>query len=151
ALDHAAHHNRLVLLVGDAGVGKSTLARAATAEIGDRVHVLWGRCLPVWPVREVLAAAAGLAPTEPAGVLSTSIHRLGADTWPDPVAAPVTAESLCRLAALEVDEPGPAAQPGPGTTRELAAAIGAHALARRLAGAGAAGPGRSRTGGGMAR
>ena len=129
ALDHAAHHNRLVLLVGDAGVGKSTLARAVTAEIGDRVHVLWGRCLPdwqslpFWPVREVLAAAAGLAPTEPAGVLSTSIHRLVADTWPDPVAAPATAESLCRLAGLEVDEPGPAAQPGPGTTRELAAAL----------------------------
>ena len=128
ALDHAAHHNRLVLLVGDAGVGKSTLARAATAEIGDRVHVLWGRCLPdwqslpFWPVREVLAAAAGMAPTEPAGVLSSSIGRLVAQTWPDPVAAPAAAEALCRLAGLEVDEPGPAAQ-GLGTTRELAAAL----------------------------
>ena len=129
ALDHAAHHNRLVLLVGDAGVGKSTLARAATAEIGDRVHVLWGRCLPdwqslpFWPVREVLAAAAGLAATEPAGVLSSSIGQLVAQTWPDPMAAPATAEALCRLAGLELDEPGPAAQPGLGNTRELAAAL----------------------------
>jgi class 3 adenylate cyclase len=129
ALDHAAHHNRLVLLVGDAGVGKSTLARAATAEIGDRVHVLWGRCLPdwqslpFWPVREVLAAAAGMAATEPAGVLSSSIGQLVAQTWPDPLAAPATAEALCRLAGLELDEPGPAAQPGLGDTRELAAAL----------------------------
>ena len=129
ALDHAAHHNRLVLLVGDAGVGKSTLARAATAEIGDRVHVLWGRCLPdwqslpFWPVREVLAAAAGLAATEPAGVLTSSIGQLVAETWPDPLAAPATAEALCRLAGLELDEPGPATQPGLGNTRELAAAL----------------------------
>jgi class 3 adenylate cyclase len=129
ALDHAAHHNRLVLLVGDAGVGKSTLVRAATAEIGDRVHVLWGRCLPdwqslpFWPVREVLAAAAGMAATEPAGVLTASIGRLVAETWPDPVAAQATAEALCRLAGLDPDEPGPAAQPGAGNTRELAAAL----------------------------
>jgi class 3 adenylate cyclase/ATP/maltotriose-dependent transcriptional regulator MalT len=129
ALDHAAHHNRLVLLVGDAGVGKSTLARAATAELGDRVHVLWGRCLPdwqslpFWPVREVLAAAAGLAATEPAGVLSTSIGRLVAETWPDPLAAPATAEALCRLAGLDPDEPGPAVEPGAANTHELAAAL----------------------------
>ena len=110
ALDHAAHHNRLVLLVGDAGVGKSTLARAATAELSDRVHVLWGRCLPdwqslpFWPVREVLAAAAGLAATEPASVLAASIGRLVAETWPDPGAASVTAEALCRLAGLDPDD-----------------------------------------------
>jgi class 3 adenylate cyclase/type II secretory pathway predicted ATPase ExeA len=84
ALDHAAHHNRLVLLVGEAGVGKTTLARAVTAEMGDRVHVLWGRCLPdwqslpFWPVREVLATAAGMAATEPAGVLASSIGELAA-------------------------------------------------------------------------
>ena len=91
--------------------------------------VLWGRCLPdwqslpFWPVREVLAAAAGMAPTEPAGVLTSSIGQLVAETWPDPLAAPATAEALCRLAGLELDEPGPAAQPGPGSTRELAAAL----------------------------
>jgi class 3 adenylate cyclase/tetratricopeptide (TPR) repeat protein len=129
ALDHAAHHNRLVLLVGDAGVGKSTLARAATAQIGDRVHVLWGRCLPdwqslpFWPVREVLAAAAGMAATDPAGVLASSIGRLVAETWPDPRAAPATAEALCRLAGLDSDEPGPMSQPVLGDARELAAAL----------------------------
>jgi class 3 adenylate cyclase/ATP/maltotriose-dependent transcriptional regulator MalT len=126
-LDHAAHHNRLVLLVGEAGVGKSTLARAATAELGDRVHVLWGRCqpdwqsLPFWPVREVLAAAAGAAATDPAGVLADSIARLVAETWPDPPAAPATAEALCRLAGL--DPGGPAVRPGAGNARELAAAL----------------------------
>jgi class 3 adenylate cyclase/ATP/maltotriose-dependent transcriptional regulator MalT len=129
ALDHAAHHNRLVLLVGDAGVGKSTLARAATAELGDRVHVLWGRCLPdwqslpFWPVREVLAAAAGLTVTEPAGVLTSSIGRLVGETWPDPLAAPATAEALCRLAGLDPDEPGSPSQPRVTNTRELAAAL----------------------------
>ena len=56
-------------------------------------------------------------------MLSASIGRLVADTWPDPVAAPATAEALCRLAGLDPDEPGPAAQPGPGSTRELAAAL----------------------------
>jgi class 3 adenylate cyclase/ATP/maltotriose-dependent transcriptional regulator MalT len=129
ALDHAAHHNRLVLLVGDAGVGKSTLARAVTAELSDRVHVLWGRCLPdwqslpFWPVREVLAAAAGMTATDPAGVLASSIGRLVAETWPDPRAAPATAEALCRLAGLDPDEPGPVSQPGLGDARELAAAL----------------------------
>jgi class 3 adenylate cyclase len=128
ALDHAAHHNRLVLLVGDAGVGKSTLARAATAEISDRVRVLWGRCLPdwqslpFWPVREVLAAAAGTAATEPAGALVASIGRLVAETSPDPLAAPATAEALCRLAGVDPDEPGPAPA-RLGDTRELAAAL----------------------------
>jgi class 3 adenylate cyclase/tetratricopeptide (TPR) repeat protein len=128
ALDHAAHHSRLVLLVGDAGVGKSALARAAAAEIGDRVHVLWGRCLPewqslpFWPVREMLAAAAGTAPTEPSGALAASIGRLVAETSQDLGAAGATAGALCRLAGLEPADQ--AAAPGlPGDARELAAAL----------------------------
>ena len=137
ALDQAAYHNRLVLLVGDAGVGKSTLARAATAEIGDRVHVLWGRCLPdwqslpFWPVREVLAAAAGMAATDPAGVLTASIGQLVARTWPDPRTAPATAEALCRLAGLDPDDRSRGGVRDPdwaltgrlSNTRELAAAL----------------------------
>jgi class 3 adenylate cyclase/tetratricopeptide (TPR) repeat protein len=129
ALDHAAHHNRLVLLVGEAGVGKSTLARAVAAEVGDRVHVLWGRCLPdwqslpFWPIREVLATAAGMAATEPAEVLTAAVGRLVADTWPDGSAAPATAEALCRLAGLDPDDPDPPAQSGLGSSRELAAAM----------------------------
>jgi class 3 adenylate cyclase len=137
ALDQATHHNRLVLLVGEAGVGKSTLARAATAELGDRVHVLWGRCLPdwqslpFWPVREVLAAAAGMAATEPAGVLASSIGQLVAGTWPDPGTAPATAEALCRLAGLDPDDRPRDGLRDPdwvitgrrGNTRELATAL----------------------------
>jgi class 3 adenylate cyclase/tetratricopeptide (TPR) repeat protein len=128
ALDHAAHHNRLVLLVGEAGVGKSALARAAAAEIGDRVHVLWGRCLPewqslpFWPVREVLAAAAGSAPTEPSGTLAASIGRLVAETSEDPGGAAATVGALCRLAGVEPGDQ--AGAPGlPGDARELAAAL----------------------------
>jgi class 3 adenylate cyclase/tetratricopeptide (TPR) repeat protein len=129
ALDHAAHHNRLVLLVGDTGVGKSALARAAAAEIGDRVRVLWGRCLPewqslpFWPVREVLAAAAGVAATEPTGVLASSIDRLVSETWPDPRGASATTGALCRLAGLEPPDQDAAAPAALGSARELAAAL----------------------------
>jgi class 3 adenylate cyclase/tetratricopeptide (TPR) repeat protein len=128
ALGHAAGRNRLVLLVGDAGVGKSALARAATTAIGDRVDVLWGRCLPewqslpFWPVREVLAAAAGVAATDP-DALAAAIGRLVAETRPDRRAAAATAAALCRLAGLEA--PGQAAVAGPGRVdaRELAASL----------------------------
>lgn len=88
-------------LAGEAGVGKTTLARAATAPPRPGARVLWGRCLPqrhrlpLWPVREVLAAAAGV---------------------------PVTvAAAVCRLIGLELDEqPGPPNELG---ARELAATV----------------------------
>jgi class 3 adenylate cyclase/tetratricopeptide (TPR) repeat protein len=128
ALRHAARHNRLVLLVGDAGVGKSTLARAAASAIGDRVDVLWGRCLPewqslpFWPVREVLAAATGVAATDP-DALAASIGRLVAETRPDRRAAAATAGALCRLAGLEAPGGDATTAPGRVDARELAAAL----------------------------
>lgn len=127
ALERAAEERRLVMLIGEAGVGKSTLARAATERLGSSVRVLWGRCLPewhslpLWPVREVLAAATGVAITEPAGVLAAAIGRLVAEAWPEPQTAPAAASAVCRLIGLEANgRPGPPNEFG---TRELAATL----------------------------
>ena len=142
ALDHAAHHNRLVLLVGDAGVGKSTLARAATAEIGDRVHVLWGRCLPdwqslpFWPVREVLAAAAGPG-RHRAGRRAHLLHR------------PAGRRDLAGPGGRPGHRGGavPAGRPGPGRARPgRPARRGRHPRAGRRPGRGAVRPGQERAG-----
>ena len=129
ALDHAAHHNRLVLLVGDAGVGKSTLAsgghgrdrRPRPRPLGTLPAGLAEPALR--PVREVLAAAAGLAATEPARVLTSSIGQLVAETWPVSVAAPATGGG-----AVPAGRPGPGRAwagrpPDVGNTCELAAAL----------------------------
>ncbi|WP_326834108.1 AAA family ATPase [Amycolatopsis rhabdoformis] len=54
----AAGQGALVLLGGPAGIGKTTLAEAATADVAT----VWGRCVddpgapPLWPWRRVLAA-----------------------------------------------------------------------------------------------
>src|SRR6266498_798514 len=128
ALDQAVRQRRLVLLVGEAGIGKTTLARTATG-LFDGMRVLWGRCLPewqrlpLWPVREVLAAAAGAPVTETAGLLARAIGRLVTEAWPEPEAGPATAAAVCRLIGLELDERG-----GPPSR------IGARELAATLAG-----------------
>jgi class 3 adenylate cyclase/tetratricopeptide (TPR) repeat protein len=133
ALERAADERRLVLLIGEAGIGKSTLARAATERFGSGVRVLWGRCLPewhslpLWPVREVFAAAAGVAITEPPSVLAAAIGRLVADACAEPRTAAAAAAAICRLIGLEAD--GPAGPPNEFGTRELAATL-AGVLAR---------------------
>ena len=127
ALKGAINGRRLVLLVGEAGVGKTTLARAATAPMHPGTRVLWGRCLPewhrlpLWPVREVLAAAAGVPVTDPPAVLAAAIGQLVAEAWPEPDTAANAAAGVCRLIGLELDEqPGPPNQLG---ARELAATV----------------------------
>jgi class 3 adenylate cyclase/tetratricopeptide (TPR) repeat protein len=56
---------RLFTVVGEAGLGKSRLARELGDELGDRVRFLTGRCLPYgdgitfWPLRDILAQAGG--------------------------------------------------------------------------------------------
>lgn len=125
-LEEAIQQRRLVLLVGEAGVGKTTLARTATG-LFDGIRVLWGRCLPqwqrlpLWPLREVLAAAAGVPVTETTGVLAHAIGRLVTQTWPEPAAGPAAAAAVCRLIGLELDERGgPPSRTG---ARELAATL----------------------------
>jgi len=57
---------RLVTVVGHAGVGKSRLILEALVSLGDRAHVLQGRCLPYgegitfWPIVEAIREATGL-------------------------------------------------------------------------------------------
>jgi AAA ATPase domain/MalT-like TPR region len=127
-LEEAAHRRRLVLLVGEAGVGKTTLARAATARL-DGTRVLWGRCLPdwqrqpLWPVREVLAAAAGVPVTAAAGVLAGAIGRLVAEAWPDGHTAATATAGVCRLLGLEADEQHE--PPSKLAARELASTLAA--------------------------
>jgi class 3 adenylate cyclase/tetratricopeptide (TPR) repeat protein len=127
ALDRAIRERGLVLLVGEAGVGKTTLAHAAIEGFGKAVRVLWGRCLPEWhsqpwwPLREVLAGAAGVPVTGPTGALCDAIGRLVEAAWPEPETAGTAAAGVCRLIGLEPDErAGPPSQVG---ARELAATV----------------------------
>jgi class 3 adenylate cyclase/tetratricopeptide (TPR) repeat protein len=76
ALGTTAAHNRphLVLLVGDAGVGKTRLVEEAidVAQSQHNALVLEGRCLPYgeanpwWPVAEALRQACGIDADDPA-------------------------------------------------------------------------------------
>jgi tetratricopeptide (TPR) repeat protein/energy-coupling factor transporter ATP-binding protein EcfA2 len=142
AVHRAAEHGRLVLLVGEAGVGKTTLVRAVADRLGDEVQVLWGRCLPewqslpFWPVREVLAAAAGVPVSDPAGTLAEAITALVTESWTGPVAeAATTAAAVCRLIGLEAPGEHPGEHPDRGNGHVTALnEVGARELAAALAG-----------------
>ena len=72
AIDQALHEvsetgsARLITLIGDAGIGKSRLARELVARAGASVRVVRGRCLAYgdgiafWPLREMVSEAAGI-------------------------------------------------------------------------------------------
>ena len=89
---------RLVLLVGDPGIGKSRLARELIGAVAPGVHVLSGRCLPYgdgitfWPLAEIVREAAGVRSDDVSGVVATKIAALaGAGPDADDVAVGVAA------------------------------------------------------------
>jgi len=57
---------RLITLIGDAGIGKSRLAREVIARAGASARIVRGRCLAYgdgitfWPLREMVSEAAGI-------------------------------------------------------------------------------------------
>ena len=72
----ARRRTQLVLLLGEAGLGKSTLAErvAADARVKHGAIVLEGRCVPYgeanpwWPFGEAIRGACGIEPSDPADV-----------------------------------------------------------------------------------
>ena len=72
----------LVTLLGDAGVGKSRLAREFLSTLDVNAKVLVGRCLPygegvtLWPLAEILKAEAVVLDTDPADVAVAKIRQL---------------------------------------------------------------------------
>ena len=72
AIDQALHEvsetlsARLITMIGDAGIGKSRLAREVIARAGASACVVRGRCLAYgdgityWPLREMVSEAAGI-------------------------------------------------------------------------------------------
>jgi DNA-binding SARP family transcriptional activator/class 3 adenylate cyclase len=72
----------LVTVVGDAGVGKSRLAREFLWTLGDEPRVLIGRCLALeqgvtlWPLAEMLKGEAGVLDTDRADDASAKLASL---------------------------------------------------------------------------
>jgi len=99
----------LVTLTGNAGVGKSRLTEefaARAAERGATVH--WGRCLPhgeriaLWPLREVLCEAAGIALDDSATAARSRLQALGDALGLEAV----TTEALAAGAGIALGDAG---------------------------------------------
>ncbi len=79
----AQNNPHLVLLVGDAGVGKTRLVEEAIeiAKVQHNALVIEGRCLPYgeanpwWPVAEALRQACGIDPDDPADVATSKCRE----------------------------------------------------------------------------
>jgi class 3 adenylate cyclase/tetratricopeptide (TPR) repeat protein len=104
----------LVTLLGDAGVGKSRLAREFLSTLGVDAKVLVGRCLPygegvtLWPLAEILKAEAAVLDTDPTDVAVAKISEL-VETGIDPELAgerPRTVAALASTLGLQTaDDP----------------------------------------------
>ncbi len=115
AVDAAVAHGRaqLVLLLGEAGVGKSRLAEelAAVAECDHEAIVLEGRCVPYgeanvwWPVAEALRQALSLSTEAPFTIAKDHALDVVArtlDVDPDGEEAARVVEGLLYLLGYEV-------------------------------------------------
>jgi len=79
----ATGEGQAVLLVGEAGIGKSRLVRATLDAVGQAEHTaLRYQCSPhhtgtaLWPVAQQLAFAAGIAPADPEPTKLTKLETL---------------------------------------------------------------------------
>ena len=102
AMERAAHGSpRLVLVAGDAGLGKTRLARELAARAASASsEVLWGDCVPVQagelPYAPIVAALRGLRSPGPVhGELARLLPELG--RAPEPTAAPHAQARLFEL------------------------------------------------------
>jgi class 3 adenylate cyclase/tetratricopeptide (TPR) repeat protein len=75
-------HARLVMVVGDAGVGKSRLIREFATAASEQARLVRGRCLPYgdgitfWPLAEVVREAAGITSEDTPRLATRRIDRL---------------------------------------------------------------------------
>ena len=76
---------RMVTVLGEPGVGKSTLTSALAAAVGDEALVVTGRCLPYgrgitfWPLLEVVQAAAGITESDDPAEARTKLQAVADD------------------------------------------------------------------------
>jgi class 3 adenylate cyclase/tetratricopeptide (TPR) repeat protein len=95
-----ARRPRLILIAGEAGIGKSRIAREFAR--GAEADLLYGRCLPYgdgityWPLAEVVKAAAGVTQVDSAAL---AVHRIKAAIRADERAGDVT-RTLAQALAL---------------------------------------------------
>src|SRR5262249_21806686 len=110
ALDRAvAHDGRLVLLVGEPGIGKTRIARELASRAGALgVTVRWGRCQetegapPYWPWVQALRARGRTAPqAEPDGEANTALAALLGDRGPGSAVTPGPEATHARFQLFE--------------------------------------------------
>jgi class 3 adenylate cyclase len=121
---------QLVTIVGDAGIGKSRLAREFCERLGDDVEVLVGRCLPygdgvtLWPLAEILKARGSILDTDSADVAFAKVESLVRETiHPDLAPHPErTAAALASTMGLAAPGDARGEQDPRDAQRELRAA-----------------------------
>ncbi|HXV56336.1 MAG TPA: BTAD domain-containing putative transcriptional regulator, partial [Gaiellaceae bacterium] len=116
AFDQVRREGRpaLVTVVGDAGVGKSRLARELLVLLEGRATVLVGRCLSseqaatLGPLTQMLKAEAGVLDSDPSDEASGKIARLVETTVEQELAADPSRTAAGLAATLGLQAPGDA-------------------------------------------